>query len=164
MSADVEQIRHAIDSVRDPEIPSVTIGGLGLVEDVRVADDAIEIDLLPTFVGCPALDAIKADVRKAVAPYANGTPVRVRWVFDPPWTTDRISEDAKASMRLFGIAPPNGNNVRAMQPLLQIAMRCPFCGSADTVVESDFGPTLCRTVRYCNACKNPFEGFKSKAL
>lgn len=161
---DLEGMRRAVAAVRDPEIPAVTIGDLGCVGRVEDTGDVIEIDLLPTFVGCPALDVIKADVIKAAASFANGTRVQVRFVFDPPWTTDRISDEGKASMRLFGIAPPNGTNVRPMQPLLQIAVRCPYCGSLETTLESDFGPTLCRTVRYCTSCKNPFEGFKSKSL
>ncbi len=158
-----DAIREAVAAVRDPEIPAVTIGGLGLVERVDVTDEAVEVDLLPTFVGCPALDAIKHDVHEAVARLADGRRVVVRFVFDPPWTTDRVDDEAKASMRSFGIAPPNGANVTPMRPLLQIAVPCPYCGSRDTVIESEFGPTLCRTVRYCNACRNPFEGFKPKA-
>lgn len=161
---EVEEIRRAVAAVRDPEIPAVSIGDLGVVERVEKRTDAIEIDLLPTFVGCPALDVIKADVMKAAAAHANGTRVRVRFVFDPPWTTDRITDEGKAAMKLFGIAPPNGTNVRPMQPLLQIAVPCPYCGSRETTLESDFGPTLCRSVRYCTSCKNPFEGFKPKAL
>ena len=155
-------IADAVANVRDPEIPAVTIGGLGVVERVNVTDEVVEIDLLPTFVGCPALDAIKRDVHEAVAGLAGRRRIAVRFVFDPPWTTERMSDDAKAAMRLFGIAPPNGTNVTPLRPLLQIAVPCPYCGSRDTVLESEFGPTLCRTVRYCNDCKNPFEGFKPK--
>jgi ring-1,2-phenylacetyl-CoA epoxidase subunit PaaD len=158
----IDELAAAVGAVRDPEIPAVTIGDLGCVQRVVVTADAVEIDLLPTFVGCPALDVIRRDVMKAAEGFAGDRSVAVRFVFDPPWTTDRITEEGKASMKLFGIAPPNGNNVRPMQPMLQIAVRCPYCGSLDTVLESDFGPTLCRSVRYCNACKNPFEGFKPK--
>lgn len=147
-----ERIREAIGAVRDPEIPAVTLDELGVVGRVDVLDEAIEIDLLPTFIGCPALDVIRLDVERAAAPFAAERPVRVRFVYDPPWTTDRITERGREALRGFGIGPP----------LLQIRMPCPYCGSLDTIVESDFGPTLCRTVRYCNGCKNPFEGFKSK--
>lgn len=156
-------IRRAIGRVRDPEIPAVTLADLGVIERVAITDSAVEIDLLPTFVGCPALDVIRAEVRRAARPLAGGRPVTVEFVYDPPWTTERISDEGRAAMRLFGIAPPSGTNVYPVQPLVQIGARCPYCGSADTVVESDFGPTLCRTVRYCNACRNPFEGFKTKA-
>jgi ring-1,2-phenylacetyl-CoA epoxidase subunit PaaD len=159
---DSHDIAEAVAGVRDPEIPAVTIGGLGLVARVDVTEDAVEVELLPTFVGCPALDIIKRDVESAVREAAAGRRIAVRFVFDPPWTTDRMSDDAKASMRLFGIAPPNGTNVTPMRPLLQIAVPCPYCGSRDTTLESEFGPTLCRSVRYCNACRNPFEGFKTK--
>jgi ring-1,2-phenylacetyl-CoA epoxidase subunit PaaD len=157
-----QQLIDAVRGVRDPEIPAVTLGDLGVVQRVEMTPGRIEVDLLPTFVGCPALDIIKRDVQRAVGKLAGERSVMVTFVFDPPWTTDRISDEGKASMKLFGIAPPNGTNVRPMQPLLQIAVRCPYCGSLDTVLESDFGPTLCRSIRYCNACKNPFEGFKPK--
>lgn len=147
-----EAVRAAAGAVPDPEIPAVTIADLGIVERVSVTDAAIEIELLPTFSGCPALDVIRTDVERAVAPLAGNRVVRVRFVYDPPWTTDRVTEAGREALTGFGIAPP----------LLHIAVPCPYCGSRDTRIESDFGPTLCRTIRYCNACRNPFEGFKRK--
>ena len=148
-----EDIRAAIGDVPDPEIPVVTISELGIIERVVVTSDAIEIDLLPTFTGCPALDVIKQDVERAAQGLAGDRDIRVRFVFDPPWTTDRVTPEARKHLTSFGIAGPT---------LLQIAVPCPYCGSRDTVIESEFGPTLCRTTRYCNACRNPFEGFKTK--
>jgi len=146
------RVREALAVVRDPEIPAVTIAQLGLIERVRVTDDAIEITLLPTFLGCPALDEIRADAERAVAGVSGGKAVRVRYALDVPWTTDRITDEGREALRGFGIAPP----------VLQIAVACPNCGSRDTALESAFGPTPCRSIRYCNTCRNPFEGFKPK--
>ena len=145
-------VRDALAHVKDPEIPVCTITQLGLVERIDVSDDAVEVTLLPTFVGCPALDEIRIDAERAVVEVAAGRHVTVRFSLEVPWTTDRITEDGREALRTFGIAPP----------LLQITYPCPNCGSRDTTLEAPFGPTPCRTIRYCNACRNPFEGFKPK--
>jgi ring-1,2-phenylacetyl-CoA epoxidase subunit PaaD len=150
-------VREALAQVKDPEIPVCTIEQLGLIENVEVTAETVEVSLLPTFVGCPALDEIRADAERAAREAAPGHEVRVRFVFDPPWTTDRITEAGREALKTFAIAPPASAGV-----LLQIAVRCPICGSVDTTLESAFGPTLCRSIRYCNACRNPFEGFKPK--
>jgi ring-1,2-phenylacetyl-CoA epoxidase subunit PaaD len=145
-------VREALSHVKDPEIPVCSITQLGLVERVEVGDEGIDVTLLPTFVGCPALDEIRTDAERAVAEVAAGRRVTVRFSLEVPWTTDRITEDGREALRTFGIAPP----------LLQITYPCPHCGSRDTTLEAPFGPTPCRTIRYCNACRNPFEGFKPK--
>jgi ring-1,2-phenylacetyl-CoA epoxidase subunit PaaD len=93
-----------------------------------------------------------SDDAVAVADAAPGHRVTVRFSMEIPWTTDRITDDGREALKTFGIAPP----------LLQIAVPCPLCGSRDTTLEAPFGPTPCRTIRYCNACRNPFEGFKPK--
>jgi ring-1,2-phenylacetyl-CoA epoxidase subunit PaaD len=158
VTTSVEQrVHEALSQVVDPEIPVCKITDLGLVERVEVFQDVIEVDLVPTFAGCPALDVIRIDVERAIAPVAEGRTVRVRFVLDPPWTTTRINETAREAMKEYGLAPPGAR-------LLKIAVPCPYCGSLDTTIESEFGPTLCRSVRYCNACRNPFEGFKPKGV
>ncbi|HEX9774170.1 MAG TPA: 1,2-phenylacetyl-CoA epoxidase subunit PaaD [Actinomycetota bacterium] len=148
-------VRAALASVMDPEIPAISIVDLGIVERVAIAGESVEIDLLPTFSGCPALDAIKDDVERAARAAAPGTKVVVRFVLSPAWTTDRMTDQGRAALGSFGIAPP----------LLRVGRKpaCPYCGSTRTHEESAFGPTLCRTIRYCDECKNPFEGFKTKA-
>jgi ring-1,2-phenylacetyl-CoA epoxidase subunit PaaD len=151
----VQQVRDALARVKDPEIPVCSITDLGLVEHVSVNDEAIDVTLLPTFVGCPALDMIIEDAERAVREVASGREVRVRYSLDPPWTTDRITEAGREALRTFGIAPPGA-------ALLQIAVPCPHCGSLATTLDSVFGPTPCRTIRYCTSCRNPFEGFKTK--
>lgn len=156
MTPEEAAIRDALSRVKDPEIPVCSITDLGLVDRVNVTETAVDVVLLPTFVGCPALDAIREDAERAVRHVAGGRSVKVSYVFDPPWTTDRISEAGREALKTFGIAPPGGR-----QPL-QIAVRCPHCGSLATNLEAEFGPTPCRSIRYCSACRNPFEGFKPK--
>jgi ring-1,2-phenylacetyl-CoA epoxidase subunit PaaD len=148
------EVRAALAGIKDPEIPTVSITDLGIVQDVRVSADTIEIDLLPTFAGCPALDAIKEDVQRVAHDLADN--VSVRFVNAPAWTTDRLHEGANASLRAYGISPPVLQIGRAQ------TITCPYCGSDQTIEESAFGPTPCRTVRYCSSCRNPFEGFKTK--
>ncbi|HXF57008.1 MAG TPA: 1,2-phenylacetyl-CoA epoxidase subunit PaaD [Actinomycetota bacterium] len=156
----------ALEGVHDPEIPAVRIVDLGLVERVAVSSEAVEVDLLPTFLGCPALDVIRAEAEAAVRAVAGDREVRVRFVHAPPWTSDRITERGKEAMRSYGLAPPEGPG-RAFVPLAALGRgtppaACPFCGSRDTVLESAFGPTLCRSVHFCRACRNPFEAFRPK--
>jgi ring-1,2-phenylacetyl-CoA epoxidase subunit PaaD len=154
-------VRAALDAVADPEIPACSITDLGMVERVAVTDDAVHVDLLPTFVGCPAKDLIGQDVRAAVTQAADGREVRVRFVHDPPWTTDRITEQGRQRLRGFGIAPHWDR--QATIPLMSKAgVPCPFCGSTETLMESGWGPTPCRTQHWCRSCRNPFEGFKEK--
>ncbi len=159
---------EALASVRDPEIPPVSITDLGVVERVRVTPEAVEIDLLPTFVGCPALDVIREDATAAVEPVGGARRVEVRFVYAPPWTSDRITPEGREALRGYGLTPPPAAaSGRTFVPLASLrraegAAECPFCGSADTVVESAFGPTLCRTTHFCRACRNPFEAFKPK--
>jgi ring-1,2-phenylacetyl-CoA epoxidase subunit PaaD len=159
---------EALADVRDPEIPPVSITDLGIVERVEVAADAVRIELLPTFVGCPALDVIRDDATAAAAPAAGGRRVEVRFVYSPPWTSDRITPEGREALRGYGLTPPPpAAEGRTFVPLASLrrtvgAAPCPFCGSGDTVVESAFGPTLCRTTHFCRACRNPFEAFKPK--
>jgi ring-1,2-phenylacetyl-CoA epoxidase subunit PaaD len=158
-------VRAALDEVHDPEIPACSITDLGMVQRLEVTDDAVEVDLLPTFVGCPAKDLIGEDVTRAVRGVARDVAVRVRFVHDPPWTTDRITERGRARLRGFGIAPhwEEGRGAVAVPLLSRSGVACPFCGSAETVMESAWGPTPCRTQHWCRSCRNPFEGFKEKS-
>jgi ring-1,2-phenylacetyl-CoA epoxidase subunit PaaD len=168
------RVRDALASVHDPEIPPLSIVDLGIVERVDVSEGAVEVDLLPTFAGCPALDVIAADARAAVRAVAGDRDVLVRFVHSPPWTSDRISERGREALRSYGLAPPGESGGAVFVPLAGLgragvpgpeaggAARCPFCGSEDTEIESAFGPTLCRSTHFCRACRNPFEGFKPK--
>jgi ring-1,2-phenylacetyl-CoA epoxidase subunit PaaD len=135
-------------TVHDPEIPTVSIVDLGLVHSISVADERIAVELLPTFVACPALEVIRSTVVDAVA--VLGRPVDVSFTFAVPWTTERLSDAGKAGLRRAGIAPP-------AEPS---AVRCPFCAGGDVAMDSAFGPALCRSLFYCRACRQPFEAFK----
>ncbi len=164
-----EEVRvwDALGEVRDPEIPPCSLIDLGIVERVAVAEDRIEVDLLPTFAGCPALDVIGRDAEAAVRRVAGDREVRVRFVHSPPWTSDRITAGGREALRAYGLTPPGGARGRVVISLGTLASRdgvpCPFCGSTNTVQESAFGPTLCRSTHFCHACRNPFEAFKPKA-
>jgi ring-1,2-phenylacetyl-CoA epoxidase subunit PaaD len=157
-------VHGALASVCDPEIPPLSIVDLGIVERVEVTVDVVRVDLLPTFAGCPALDAIHQDVARALRDAADGRSVEVRFVHSPQWTSDRITPAGREALRSYGLTPPPGPGpVRVTLGLGRAGpVRCPFCGSEDTVLESAFGPTLCRSTVFCSACRNPFEAFKPK--
>ena len=151
-----ERVRMALETIKDPEIPSCSITDLGIVERITIEDGTIVVDLLPTYSGCPALEVIKQDVEAVIL--ALGARPMVRFVMSPPWTTDRLTEAGVRALKEFGIAGP----------VLQIGIKpapvpCPYCGSTETELQSNFGPSPCRTIRYCAACRNPFEGFRAKA-
>ncbi|MBI4259143.1 MAG: phenylacetate-CoA oxygenase subunit PaaJ [Actinobacteria bacterium] len=161
---------EALSGVHDPEIPPLPITDLGIVERVTVEDDAVHVALLPTFSGCPALDVIAEDVEAAVRAVAGRRPVTVRFVHSPPWTSDRITPAGREALRSYGLTPPGeGGSAPAFVPLAALSgargtSACPFCGSDDTVLESAFGPTLCRSTHFCRSCRNPFEAFKPKRV
>jgi ring-1,2-phenylacetyl-CoA epoxidase subunit PaaD len=134
--------------VHDPEIPTVSITDLGLVHDVRREGEAIVVELLPTFVACPALEVIRQTVSDELL--ILGRPVRVEFTFAIPWTTDRLTPAGRAGLRAAGIAPPTD----------PADVRCPFCDSGRVAMDSAFGPTLCRSLFYCRDCRQPFEAFK----
>ena len=141
-------VRAALRHVADPEIPTVSIVDLGLVHDVRVQADQVAVDLLPTFVACPALDVIRSTVAEALTRF--GRPVRVAFTFAVPWTTDRLTDAGRAGLAAAGIAPPAAPD----------DVRCPYCASGAVSMDSAFGPTLCRSLFYCRDCRQPFEAFK----
>ena len=146
---DEAAIRLALSEVADPEIPAVSVIDLGMVERVDLADGVIRVELLPTFVGCPAVDMIKTAVAARLEQF--GRPVLVETTFRVPWTSDRISAAGRAKLRASGFAPPTEDS----------AVRCPYCGSGDVALDNLFGPTQCRSLRYCRACRQPFEQFKT---
>jgi len=141
-------VRAILARVHDPEIRTVSIVDLGLVHDVRVEPDRIAVELLPTFVACPALEVIRGTVADALA--ILGRPIEVSFTFAVPWTTDRLTPAGRAGLRAAGIAPPTD----------PAAVRCPYCDSAQVARDSLFGPTLCRSLYYCRDCRQPFEAFK----
>jgi ring-1,2-phenylacetyl-CoA epoxidase subunit PaaD len=160
------RLREALAAIPDPEIPACSIVDLGMVERVEATAQRVEVDLLPTFIGCPAKDIIGEEVERAARGVVGEREVRIRFVYDPPWTTDRITDRGKEALRSFGISPhwERGGKPVALPLLTRAGVACPYCGSTETVTESAFGPTPCRTVHFCRRCRNPFEGFKTKDL
>jgi ring-1,2-phenylacetyl-CoA epoxidase subunit PaaD len=156
---EVSSVRAALAEVADPEIPVVSIVDLGMVEEVTVGSDGIRVVLLPTFVGCPALDAIRSAVEDRLMAFDQV--VEVRFAFHVAWTSDRITQDGRRKLLASGFAPPPAN--RDEEPLLvqlSAPVPCPNCGSNRTVLESAFGPTQCRAIYHCATCRQPFEAFK----
>ena len=145
--------------VPDPEIPVLTIADLGVLRDARV-DDAggVEVDITPTYSGCPAMNAIALHVETALA--EAGIPARTRLVLSPAWTTDWMTEAGRAKLRDYGIAPPAPRAGRRALFGADEAGACPRCGSVDTEKLSEFGSTACKALWRCTACREPFDYFK----
>ena len=159
-----EAVWEALAEVPDPEIPVVSVVDLGLVHTVELDGERLRVELLPTFVGCPALELIRRSVADRLAGMAPR--VEVEMTFAVPWTSDRITPDGRRKLRQSGFAPPGPAAAGDARPLFAtIPMRptatCPWCGSADTARENLFGPTLCRTLFWCPRCRQPFEQFKA---
>ena len=155
MHDDSTDILDVLRTIPDPEMP-ISIVDLGLVESIERTDGDVKIVMLPTFVGCPALDMIRGDVESKVGAMSDVDTVTVHWVNDPPWTVDRISNEGRESLRAHGVTVPTPGTT----PLTISAVNCPFCGSSSTSLESAFGPTRCRMIHYCDACGNSFEQMK----
>lgn len=150
----------ALGEVRDPEIPPVSVVDMGMVNEVTVEGARVTITMMPTFVGCPALEIIRRDVAARVAQVAGVAEVEVQFTFDPPWTSERITPEGRERLAGFGIAPPVREVLQGLISLEAVPL-CPFCGSPDTHLENHFGPTSCRSIFYCDACRQPFEGIKT---
>jgi ring-1,2-phenylacetyl-CoA epoxidase subunit PaaD len=157
--ADPRAVMAALDEVADPEIPTVSIVELGMIGGIDVEPGRLRVELLPTFVGCPALEVIREAVADRLGTF--GRPVEVEVSFATPWTSDRISPAGRAKLRLSGFAPPaHIGSARALPMLGEAPVRCPYCGSSRTTLENVFGPTQCRSIRHCADCRQPFEAFK----
>jgi ring-1,2-phenylacetyl-CoA epoxidase subunit PaaD len=151
-------VLSALGEIEDPEMPVISIVELGIVRDVKIDGDHAEVTLAPTFSGCPALSMITESVRHTV--HAMGfADVDVRLAFDPPWSTDCISETGRQKLKRMGIAPPeiHGGDVLTV---LELPTECPYCGSRKTTRRNSFGTTPCRAIYFCNNCIQPFERVK----
>ncbi len=156
-----EEVWAALEEIPDPEIPVISLVELGVVKHVEVEDGRVRVQLTPTFLGCPALDAMQGALQERIE--ALGAEADVRVVLDDSWSTDRITPAGREKLRAAGFAPPAP---RAAGPVTLVQLergpfRCPWCGSTDTRLENVFGPTPCRSIRYCDACRQPFEQFKT---
>lgn len=155
---------EAVGQVLDPEVPVLSVIDLGIVRDIREEGDTVVVDVTPTYSGCPAMRVIEDDIREALAK-AGAPIVVVNTVFQPAWTTDWISPDARERLRAYGIAPPSGAAAVATEliPLQRRAetIACPRCGSRKTERRSEFGSTACKAIYYCLSCAEPFEYLKA---
>ena len=158
----------------DPEVPVLSVMELGIVRGVEVVGGTVTVTITPTYSGCPAMHVIEAEIRAALLD-AGFDDVRIETVFAPAWTTDWIAAPAREKLRAYGIAPPGpvareesgapialGRTVRTVPAAPSVpAVPCPYCGSPDTVVESEFGSTACKSLLSCRTCHQPFEHFKA---
>lgn len=155
-----QDVWAALQQVKDPEIPVLSIIDMGMVTGVRVTDgNNVHITFTPTFVGCPALDMIRKSMREEVLKL-NVQTVEITTDFETRWSSDRMSAEAKAKLEKFGIAPPVELKDEELTLEMLNKVRCPHCGSIDTTLRSSFGSTLCRAIRFCFTCKQGFEQFK----
>lgn len=158
-SPTTKQVYEWLEEVKDPEIPVLSLVDLGVITEVTIADDTVNVVMTPTFVGCPALDLMKDEVKQVL--HKNGIQnVHIDVSFKKPWTSDMISEKGKSALKQFGLAPPpsSQNLFTDIDVLEHVA--CPRCNGRDTDLKSAFGPTLCRSIHYCNTCHEAFEQFK----
>ena len=154
------EVWAALDEVEDPEIPVVSLVDLGVIRDIRVDGDRVHVAFTPTFLGCPALEVMRDRMAAKIA--GLGAEPDVEIVLDDSWSTDRITAAGREKLRAAGFAPPAPRPARTPTLVqLQKGFRCPYCGSTDTRLDNLFGPTPCRSIRYCESCRQPFEQFKT---
>lgn len=158
MQATEQQVWEALESVKDPEIPVLSLVDLGVITRVALSNNEVEVDLTPTFSGCPAMDAMKNMVIERLEEMGFAQP-KVNITFDRPWHSNLISEKGKAALKKFGLAPPPVTQGLVDLDILE-HVTCPYCGSDNTEMKSPFGPTLCRSLHYCDNCRQAFEQFK----
>lgn len=160
------ELLEVLDEVMDPEVPVLSIVELGIVRDVQRIGPGAVVTVTPTYSGCPAMREIERDIRRALAE-RGVDPVEVRTTYAPAWTTDWISDTARAKLEAYGIAPPGWAVATASTTtVVQLERRssrvkCPRCGSMETTLTSEFGSTACKSLRVCRACGEPFEEFKT---
>ena len=183
-----EQVWNALAEIPDPEIPVISLVDLGVIRSVDVSQDQVRVEFTPTFLGCPALEVMRDAMAARIS--ALGADAQIEVISDDSWSTDRITPEGREKLRASGFAPPlprcawerfsgRPDEPRALlsggasaasarevdgPKLVQLqsnAFRCPYCGSQDTTLENIFGPTPCRSVRYCRSCRQPFEQFKT---
>ena len=151
-------LREVLAQVHDPEIPVITIEDLGILRDVELDGDRVVVTITPTYSGCPAMQEIEADVRSAL----SGYDVEVRTVLSPAWTTDWMTDEGRAKLQAYGIAPPERRPAGPV--LVQLGpprLTCPQCGSADTEELTRFGSTSCTSMWRCRTCREPFDHFRA---
>ena len=161
----IQKIWSILEKVTDPEVPVLTVTDLGIIRDVHLNGDEIEVIITPTYTGCPAMDMIAMNIRLALLEYGYQK-IKIRSVLSPAWTTDWMSEAGKEKLKAYGIAPPlpladrDGQTDTKKLFAEQEAIQCPHCNSYHTQLISQFGSTACKALYQCNDCKEPFDYFK----
>jgi ring-1,2-phenylacetyl-CoA epoxidase subunit PaaD len=156
-----ERVWEALAEIPDPEIPVVSLVDLGVVRDIEVEGERVHVGFTPTFLGCPALEVMRDQMAERIRELGAEPDVEV--VLEDSWSTERITPDGRRKLEEAGFAPPAPRPAAGLT-LVQLqanAFRCPYCGSAETRLENLFGPTPCRSIRYCESCRQPFEQFKT---
>lgn len=153
-----DTIWKLMGEVCDPEIPVLSIIDLGIVRDIKINEDQVEIDITPTYSGCPAMDFIVMNIR--MVSLENGLKkIKITRQLSPAWTTDWMTEAGKEKLKAYGIAPPVGRSFDK-DHLEELKIECPLCHSRNTKLISGFGSTACKALFQCNDCKEPFDYFK----
>jgi ring-1,2-phenylacetyl-CoA epoxidase subunit PaaD len=155
-----DEVWKALAEIPDPEIPVVSLVDLGVVKDVTIDDGTVHVDFTPTFMGCPALETMQRAMESKISALGAKPEITVR--LDDSWSTDDITAEGREKLRAAGFAPPTPRPAGRLELVhLQSGFRCPYCGSTSTRLENLFGPTPCRSIRYCDDCRQPFEQFKT---
>ena len=156
-----QAVWEALAEVEDPEIPVISLVDLGVIRDVAVDGSRVHVAFTPTFLGCPALEYMRSRMEERIGELGAEADVEV--VTDDSWSTDRITPEGREKLRAAGFAPPAPREVSTptLVQLQSAVFRCPYCGSTETRLENIFGPTPCRSIRYCTNCRQPFEQFKT---
>lgn len=154
-----KQILEWLDEVKDPEIPVLSLVDLGVITGIDIKEESVLIEMTPTFVGCPALDMMKSDVL-TVLKEKGVKHADVEISFKKSWTSDKISEKGRRALKQFGLAPPPAGKVLLEDLDILEHVPCPRCNGTNTELKNPFGPTLCRSIHYCNDCREAFEQFK----
>ncbi|OEJ99463.1 1,2-phenylacetyl-CoA epoxidase subunit PaaD [Roseivirga misakiensis] len=152
-------VKDWLEEVKDPEIPVLSLNDLGVITNIDVSPDhKVVVNMTPTFTGCPAMDVMQQDV-KDVLEKRGISDYEVIVSFETQWNSNMISEKGRIALKDFGLAPPPGHDMIVDIDIIERA-KCPHCDSEDTEMKTPFGPTLCRSMHYCNSCQQAFEQFK----
>ena len=154
-----ESIWAALQEIKDPEIPVVSLVEMGIVREVELTDEQVTVKMTPTFSGCPALIEMERLIEEKLL--AMGAPsVQVEVLRKPAWTSDWITDEGRRKLKKFGLQPPHRHGGNIVMTFFE-PVACPRCNSEDTTLKNSFGSTLCRSIWVCNACQEPFEQFKA---
>lgn len=155
----IESLTELLHQVKDPEIPTISLIDLGVITDIEINSAGhVHIKMTPTFSGCPAMDYMRNNVEEVLRD--NGiASFEVEMNFDTQWSSNNITPQGLKSIKKHGLAPPPKHDLIIDIDILE-NIKCPYCESIDTILKSPFGPTLCRSLHYCNSCSQAFEQFK----